>query len=48
MLLVKLLGGLDVSDRQRLGPIAARLPGPAARVVAALIGFMTPAPATMD
>ena len=45
VLLVKLLHGLEPSDRVRLQPIAHRLPGPLGRLFDATITFVTPAPA---
>jgi O-antigen/teichoic acid export membrane protein len=39
---VKLLHGLDPSDRLRLTPIGNRLPGPMRRTYAATIAFVTP------
>jgi O-antigen/teichoic acid export membrane protein len=43
LILVKLLHGLDASDRERLAPIGNRLPGPARRAYLALLAFATPA-----
>jgi O-antigen/teichoic acid export membrane protein len=43
LVLVKLLHGLDASDRERLAPIGNRLPGPARRAYLAVLAFATPA-----
>ena len=44
ILLVKLLHGLEPSDRQRLAPLANRLPNPIRRAYLAAIAFVTPFP----
>ena len=42
VLSVKLVRGLDFSDRERLAPLGARLPGPLRRTYAAALNFVTP------
>ena len=46
VLLVKLLHGLDASDRVRLQPIGNRLPAPFRRAFDATLAFVTPAPSS--
>ncbi len=45
IVLVKLLRGLQSSDRERLAPLGARLPAPLRRMYRAVVDFATPGPA---
>jgi O-antigen/teichoic acid export membrane protein len=45
IVLVKVLGGLDASDRVRLAPIGSRLPGPFRGLFDSILQFATPAEA---